>query len=67
ADRDLRLVLQPLNVTYVSAIDVFCTDGGCLTHTTEGADRLVTWDSGHLTTDGATLVARRLVANGVLP
>ena len=67
ADRDLRLALEPLNVTYISAIDVFCTDGGCLTHTTEGVDHLVSWDSGHLTTDGATLVARRVVADGVLP
>jgi hypothetical protein len=27
----------------------------------------VTWDSGHLTTEGATLVGRRIVAAGLLP
>jgi len=29
----------------------------------EGETRLVTWDSGHLTTDGAMLVGRRIVAD----
>jgi peptidoglycan/LPS O-acetylase OafA/YrhL len=66
ADRQLRVELPLQDVTYVSATDVFCTNGGCLTHTPDGAARLVTWDSGHLTTDGAALVAQRLVADGVL-
>lgn len=66
ADRQMRLDLPPQDVKYVSATDVFCTNGGCLTHAPDGAARLVTWDSGHLTTDGAVLVAQRLVADGVL-
>jgi hypothetical protein len=67
ADRQLRIELAQRHVTYVSATDVFCTDAGCLTHVREGAGRLVTWDSGHFTTDGAMLVARQLVDDGVLP
>jgi peptidoglycan/LPS O-acetylase OafA/YrhL len=66
ADRALRLDVPQQRVTYVSATDVFCTSAGCLTHVPDGAAKLVTWDSGHLTTDGAALVARRLVADGVL-
>ncbi len=67
ADRAMRRELVPRHVTYFSIIDVFCTNASCLTHTPDGPARLVTWDYGHLTTDGAVLVARRLVADGVLP
>jgi len=67
ADRDMRQELSSRNVTYVSLIDMFCTDEGCLTHAPDAPTHLVTWDYGHLTTDGATLVARRIVADGVLP
>ena len=66
-DGKLRADLDTRGVTYVSVIDFFCDERGCLTHTPEGPTHLVTWDYGHLTTDGATLVAQKLAADRVLP
>jgi hypothetical protein len=66
-DRKLRSDLAGRDVTYFSVRDFFCNDAGCLTHAPEGIGHLVTWDYGHLTTDGATLVARELAAERVLP
>jgi peptidoglycan/LPS O-acetylase OafA/YrhL len=66
-DAKLRADFAGQRVRYFSLIDFFCDADGCLTHTPDGPTRLVTFDYGHLTTDGATLVARRLAADGVLP
>jgi hypothetical protein len=66
ADRDMRIELLPRHVHYFSIADFFCTDAGCLTHVADSGLRLVTWDSGHLTTDGATLIARQVIADGLL-
>ncbi|HEY6894201.1 MAG TPA: acyltransferase family protein [Rhodanobacteraceae bacterium] len=66
-DGKLRAGLAARRVEYVSAMDFFCNADGCLTHAPEGPTRLVSWDYGHLTTDGATLLARRLQAERVLP
>ena len=66
-DGKLRGDLEARRVTYVSVIDFFCNAEGCLTHAPEGPTRLVTWDYGHLTTDGATLVAQKLAADRILP
>ena len=66
-DRKLRGDLAAHRVRYFSLIDFFCDTDGCLTHTPEGPTHLVTFDYGHLTTDGATLVARQLAAEHALP
>lgn len=66
-DQKLRRDLEARHVTYFSVIDFLCNADGCLTHVPEGPTRLVTWDYGHLTTDGATLVARQLAADRILP
>lgn len=49
------------NVTYFSALDAMCDVSGCLTTVNGYADGLTTWDYGHLTTAGATYLARKLV------
>jgi hypothetical protein len=67
ADADMRSEVEARGAGYFSMMDVFCNERGCLTHVPEGESRLVTWDSGHLTTEGATLVGRRIVAAGLLP
>jgi len=63
ADVEMRRELATRDVVYFSMMDFFCNERGCLTHAPEGETRLVTWDSGHLTTDGAMLVGRRIVAD----
>ena len=67
ADAYMRRDLAARQVAYFSLTDLFCTSVGCLTHAPESQTRLMTWDSGHLTTDAAVLVARQLVADGFLP
>jgi len=66
-DHKLHGDLEAQRVTYVSLIDFLCDTDGCLTHTPDGPTHLVTFDYGHLTTDGATLVARKLAADRILP
>ena len=67
ADEHMRRDLEARGVAYFSLTGFFCTSGGCLTHVPGGETRLTTWDSGHLTTDAAVLVARQLAEDGVLP
>ncbi|HEX5124496.1 MAG TPA: acyltransferase family protein [Rhodanobacteraceae bacterium] len=66
-DGKMRRDLEGSRATYVSLIDFFCDARGCLTHTPEGPTHPITFDYGHLTTDGATLVARKLEAERILP
>ena len=66
-DRKLHADFASQRVTYFSLIDFFCDADGCLTHTPDGPTHLVTFDYGHLTTDGAKLVARKLVDDSALP
>ena len=48
------------SVTYFSAYQAMCDTSGCLTTVNGGADGLTSWDYGHLTTPGATFLARKL-------
>lgn len=59
-DHDMRPIVAGLNVPYVSLIDMLCNAQGCLTRANDGPDGLITTDYGHLTTAGATFVARQL-------
>ena len=47
-------------VEYVSLVDLLCTREGCLTYVPDSATDLMSYDYGHLTTAGATVVARAL-------
>ncbi len=47
-------------VRYVSILDVVCTRDGCLAFASDAPDSFFSWDRAHLTTVGATFVARRL-------
>jgi hypothetical protein len=49
------------DVTYFSAYDALCDESGCLTTVDGTADGLTSWDYGHLTTAGATYVARKFI------
>jgi peptidoglycan/LPS O-acetylase OafA/YrhL len=66
-DRKMHRDLEGSRATYVSLIDFFCDADGCLTHAPEGPTHPVTFDYGHLTIDGATLVVRKLAAERLLP
>lgn len=51
-----------LNVDYISAWEVFCSEiKGCMTHTDKGNMlSIVTWDTGHLTHAGAKHLAQKI-------
>ena len=67
ADRELHAQAIALGVDYVSALDVFCNRAGCLTTTGAGdVDRLVAWDSEHLTQTGSDYLIDA-IANRILP
>ncbi|EHP40294.1 O-antigen acetylase [Cupriavidus basilensis OR16] len=66
-DKQLETLFSDTSVRYVSIMQVLCTKDGCLTHVPNRPEELFTWDYGHLTTYGATFVARHLSEVGVLP
>ena len=53
ADRRLRALARGLGVTYVSALDVLCSDDGCLARIEERAGELAFWDQSHFTAAGS--------------
>ena len=60
-DLQMKELLSDSGVTYVSSIDVFCQQQGCLVRTDESdISTLTTWDYGHLTVNGATYLARHI-------
>jgi hypothetical protein len=50
---------------YVSVLQQMCDGDGCLTHVPGHSGQLITWDSGHLTTEGAVFLSRQLLNAGV--
>lgn len=66
-DAEMRQMLRGQPVKYVSLLDFLCDPDGCLTHVPGHDSRLLTWDYGHLTTDGSALVSRQLAAAKVIP
>ena len=41
---------------FISVFEALCDESGCLTHTPPSRSNLLSWDNGHLTTDGARFV-----------
>jgi hypothetical protein len=56
-DRDLSFAASSNGIAYISMIDAFCNDDGCLTKTPGSASDLVTPDYGHFTTSGSLIAA----------
>lgn len=56
-DASLLSVAKEAGAAFVSVHQVLCNQAGCLVHTPVGKSDLITWDYGHLTTDGARFVA----------
>ena len=63
-DMDLSRIARSQAVQYASIYNFLCNSEGCLTHISR--TDLVTWDYGHLTTSGATMVVRGMVDAGLL-
>ena len=65
-DRALRAIATSRRIIYVSPIDLLCNEKGCLTYVPDEPGKLITWDIGHLTSEGATYFVRLLIQNGTL-
>lgn len=66
-DRRMAALPWPRGVRYVSVIDQLCDPAGCLTYVPGSATELMAYDYGHLTTPGATVLARALALYGGAP
>jgi len=55
-DGRVRAIAKAHNAEYVSLVDLMCNADGCLTSLPGEPGKLMTWDYGHFTTDGARWV-----------
>lgn len=65
-DKQLEEMLRSEQVVYESVLQITCGEDGCLTHVPGRPRELLTWDYGHLTTEGAVFVSQHLLMKGVL-
>lgn len=56
-DQQIRSIAQSHGARFVSVSDLLCDDVGCLVHPPGDPARLMSWDTGHLTTAGAEFLA----------
>jgi peptidoglycan/LPS O-acetylase OafA/YrhL len=66
-DARQKALAQERGAKFVSLAHMLCNAKGCLTHPPDAPGQLLTWDYGHLTTEGGAFVAERMIAGGALP
>jgi peptidoglycan/LPS O-acetylase OafA/YrhL len=59
-DRTMKALPWPSGVTYVSVIEILCDSDGCATYVPGSDTELTAYDECHLTTAGASVIARAL-------
>ena len=59
-DVDMRKTVEAAGAEFVSLLDVVCDGDDCLTSVPGSPETLLTWDYGHLTTEGARFVAEQI-------
>lgn len=60
-DAQMRAIARKVGARYVSAWDALCDLNGCLARIGEGGGKLTAFDVGHLTADGSTYVAGKIL------
>jgi len=65
-DEKIAGVARQRQVGYVSIFAILCNTAECVTHTPASRSDLMTWDYGHLTTNGAVWFAKRLAGLGII-
>lgn len=61
-DHRLEELAKQHDAIFISAYDYLCDPRGCLTHALGSRSDLVSWDYGHFTTAGATMIAQHVVS-----
>lgn len=59
-DLKMKEFVASMSVEYFSLVDLLCNPQGCQTRATSEPASFMSWDYGHLTTEGALYVASRL-------
>jgi hypothetical protein len=65
-DDRMRKIASDNEVSFVSPIDTLCNDSGCLISTSMQKFTPLSWDSSHLTTDGAEFFIQSAIDNNTL-
>lgn len=60
AERLVSMVSAAQKLRFVSLVAQLCDERGCLSSVPSGENQLITWDYGHMTLAGATLVAKNI-------
>ncbi|WP_434672709.1 acyltransferase family protein [Pseudomonas sp. R1-15] len=60
-DNIFRTLIPRSKASLISVYDALCDENGCTTYTKDTPSNLTTWDYGHLTTEGAKLVAKKII------
>lgn len=60
-DEQMRTLATKLHVQYLSAWQVMCNEEGCLARIGQDGEKLTAYDVGHMTVEGSTYLARKLV------
>lgn len=60
-DEELSKIANQEGVQFVSPYRELCNADGCLVRTSSSPTSFTTWDTGHLTTEGAEVVARSIL------
>jgi hypothetical protein len=56
----MRELAKKMGVRYLSIVDVLCNTNGCITRFGDTADKLSSFDGGHLTTHTSEYVVEQL-------
>lgn len=64
ADRTIEGIALSEGASFRSVFNELCNPFGCVTHTPNSRSELLTWDYGHLTTEGAKFIVERLYRGG---
>ena len=62
AQTTIKAIAEKRGVKYISLLDYLCSEDGCLTHVPTSPSDLISWDHGHLTTNGAEFISRYLLS-----
>lgn len=65
-DDQFRELIPKSKASLIPVYDALCDINGCITYTGDAPSNLTTWDYGHLTTEGAKVVAKKIMDSGLI-
>ncbi|WP_422777206.1 acyltransferase family protein [Pseudomonas mediterranea] len=65
-DNQFRDFIPQSKASLIPVYDALCDSSGCITYTGDTPSNLTSWDYGHLTTEGAKVVAKKILDSGLI-